>query len=150
MLSWQQKSTKSGPERYLIFGPNHILVTLRWDDGRSAGHENVSRRFFFFKGTGSFWKQIQIMTGSVKTNHVFLRKMFETNVTFWLQVTMKSLQILTNLKLKAVKRKNYQVYQLTLHFLLSIILHLFVKKPVKSYMRLQEQPIIQTLKNEDP
>ena len=47
MLSRQQKSAKNGPERYLIFGPNHILVTLRWDDGRSAGHESVCRRFFF-------------------------------------------------------------------------------------------------------
>ena len=30
-----------------------------------------------------------------------------TNTPFWLQVTMKSLQILMNLKLKAVKKKNY-------------------------------------------
>ena len=57
MLSREQKSAKNGPERYLIFGPNHILVTLRWNDGRSADHENVCWRFFsFFKGTyaGSF------------------------------------------------------------------------------------------------
>ena len=50
-----------------------------------------------------------------------------TNATFWLQGTMKSLQILMNLKLKAGKKKNYLVYQLTLHFLLSIILHLCKK-----------------------
>ena len=23
-----------------MLGPNHTLVTLRWDDGRSPGHEN--------------------------------------------------------------------------------------------------------------
>ena len=28
-----------------MFGSNHILVTLRWDDGRSPGHENVSPWF---------------------------------------------------------------------------------------------------------
>ena len=61
--------------------------------------------FFLFKGTyaGAFYKQIQIMTESVKTNRVFLRKMFKKNATFWLQVTMKSLQILINLKLKTVQ-----------------------------------------------
>ena len=36
------------------------------------------------------------------------------------------------------KKKNCYVYQLTLHFLLSITLHLFVKKPFKSCMPLQE------------
>ena len=41
MPSRQQKSAKKGSERYLMFGPNHILVTLRWDDGLSPGHENV-------------------------------------------------------------------------------------------------------------
>ena len=30
-----------------------------------------------------------------------------TNATFWLQVTIKPLQILINLKLKPVKKKNY-------------------------------------------
>ena len=34
MTSRQQKSAKKGSERYLMFGPNHILVTLRWVDGR--------------------------------------------------------------------------------------------------------------------
>ena len=43
MPSPQQKSAKNGPERYLILGPNHILVTLRWDDGRSPGYENACR-----------------------------------------------------------------------------------------------------------
>ena len=37
--SRQLKSAKKGSERYLMFGPNHILVTLMWDDGRSPGHE---------------------------------------------------------------------------------------------------------------
>ena len=41
MPSRQQKSAKKGSERYLIFGQNHILVTLRWNGGRSPGHENV-------------------------------------------------------------------------------------------------------------
>ena len=36
MPSWQQKSAKKGSKRYLMFGPNHILVTLRLDD-----HENA-------------------------------------------------------------------------------------------------------------
>ena len=55
MPSRQQKSTKIGPKKYLIFGPNHILVTLIWDDGRSPSHEDVCQ-WFFFKGTyaGSF------------------------------------------------------------------------------------------------
>ena len=34
MPSRQQKSAKKVSERNLMFGPNHILVTLRWDDGR--------------------------------------------------------------------------------------------------------------------
>ena len=54
-----------------------------------------------------------------------------TNYIFWLRVTMKPLQILMNLKLEAVKKRNYQVYQLTLSFLLSIILYLFVKNQSK-------------------
>ena len=37
----QQQSAKNGPKRYLMFGPNHILVTLSWDDGLSPSHENV-------------------------------------------------------------------------------------------------------------
>ena len=35
MPSRQQKSAKKGSKRYLMSGPNHILVILRWDDGRS-------------------------------------------------------------------------------------------------------------------
>ena len=49
MLSRQQKSAKNGPERYSIFEPNYIIVTWRWDDGRSAGHESICRWFFFSK-----------------------------------------------------------------------------------------------------
>ena len=41
MPSRQQKSAKKGSKMYLMFGPNHVLVTSRWDDGRSPGHENV-------------------------------------------------------------------------------------------------------------
>ena len=43
MPSRQQNPAKKGSERYLMFGPNHILVTLSWDDGHSPGHENVCR-----------------------------------------------------------------------------------------------------------
>ena len=39
---------------------------------------------------------------------------------------------------------------MTLDFLLSITLHLFVKNPVKSCMRLQELHVIWTSQNEDP
>ena len=45
MPSRQQKSAKKDSERYLMFGPNHVLVTLRWDGGRPPGHENVCRWF---------------------------------------------------------------------------------------------------------
>ena len=45
MPSRQQKSAKKGSKRYLMYGPNYILLTLMWDDGRSPGHENVSRWF---------------------------------------------------------------------------------------------------------
>ena len=41
MPSWQQKSAKKISKRLIMFGPNHILATLRWDDGRSPGHENA-------------------------------------------------------------------------------------------------------------
>ena len=34
MPSRQQRSAKKCSKMYLMFGPNHILVTLRWDDGR--------------------------------------------------------------------------------------------------------------------
>ena len=61
-----------------------------------------------------------------------------TNAVFWLHVTMKHLQILMNLKLKVAKKKIYEVYQLILNFLLSIILHLFMKKPAKSCKRLHK------------
>ena len=33
-----------------------------------------------------------------------------TNASFWLQLTMKYMQILMNLKLKAVKKKDYYNY----------------------------------------
>ena len=41
------------------------------------------------------------------TSNLFYMKAKLTNAIFWLQVTMKSMQIFTNLKLKAVKKKNY-------------------------------------------
>ena len=59
--SRQQKSAKKGSKRYLMFGPNHILLILRWDDGRSPGHKNVCRWFLnriscVFLGKYSKWK----------------------------------------------------------------------------------------------
>ena len=45
MPSRQPKSAKKDSKRYLISALNHILVTLRWDDGLSPGHENVCRWF---------------------------------------------------------------------------------------------------------
>ena len=41
MPSRQQKSAKKVSNRYLMFGPNHVLVTLRWDDGSSPGHKDA-------------------------------------------------------------------------------------------------------------
>ena len=35
--SRQLKSTEKCSERYLMFGPNHILITFVCDDGRSPG-----------------------------------------------------------------------------------------------------------------
>ena len=39
----QQKSAKKGSEKYLMFVPNHILVTLMCHDGPLPGHEIVCR-----------------------------------------------------------------------------------------------------------
>ena len=39
------KIRKKGFRKVYMFGPNHILVTLRWDDGRSSGHKNVWQWF---------------------------------------------------------------------------------------------------------
>ena len=45
----QQKSAKKGSETYLMFGPNHILVTLRSDDGRSPVTKMFKMEFKFSK-----------------------------------------------------------------------------------------------------
>ena len=39
------KIPKNGSKRYLMFGPKHVSVTMRWDDVRSPGDENVSQCF---------------------------------------------------------------------------------------------------------
>ena len=41
---------KKGLELYLMIGPNSVLGTFRWDDGRSTGHDNMCRLFFFTLG----------------------------------------------------------------------------------------------------
>ena len=41
MPSRQQQSAKKGSERYLLFGPYHILVIFRLDDRRSPGHTKM-------------------------------------------------------------------------------------------------------------
>ena len=72
MPSQQQKSANQGSERNVKFGANHILVTLRWGDGRSPGHENVGR-----------WFLIDAITGPVKSRKSCVsRKMFEIELKF--------------------------------------------------------------------
>ena len=70
----RQKPTKKGFERYLMFGLNHILVTLRWDDGRSPGHKNVCRWFLN--------KYKQLLRQSKLINRVFLGKCLKCNLKF--------------------------------------------------------------------
>ena len=45
MPSRQQKSAKKSSERYLMFGSNHILITLKWNHGHCPTRENVCRWF---------------------------------------------------------------------------------------------------------
>ena len=79
MPYWQQKTAK-GSERYLIFGPNHILITFRWDDGRSTDHECLS----------VVLKQIQLIIGSIKTIKSCVSwKMLEMEFTFSKLVKMR-------------------------------------------------------------
>ena len=49
MPSRQQKFAKKCSKRYLIFGTNHILATLRWDEGRYPGYGNVSRWLYLLR-----------------------------------------------------------------------------------------------------
>ena len=37
---------------YLMFGPNHILVSLSWDERHSLGHKNICR---WFSDTDNYW-----------------------------------------------------------------------------------------------
>ena len=68
------KIRKEGSKRYLKFGLNHILVTLRWDDGRSSGHENVCRWFL---------NRCKSLLGPSKLiNCVFLGKCSKWNLNF--------------------------------------------------------------------
>ena len=70
----QQKSAKKDSERYLMFGPNHILVTLRWDDGRCLGHKNACRWFLS--------RYQQLLGPSKLRNRVFLGKCLKWNLNF--------------------------------------------------------------------
>ena len=60
-----------------MFGPNHILVILRWDDERSPGHGNVCRWFLNICKPG-----ITLLGPSKLRNHFFLGKMFENEFRF--------------------------------------------------------------------
>ena len=57
-----------------MFGPNHILVTLMWDDRRSSGQENVCRWFL------NIYKQL--LDPSKSRNRVFLGKFSKWNSNF--------------------------------------------------------------------
>ena len=74
MPSRQQKSAKEGSERYFLFGPNHILVILMWDDGRFPGHENVRRWFLN--------RYRKLLRPSKLRNRVFLGKCTKWNLNF--------------------------------------------------------------------
>ena len=65
------------PKGYLMFGPNHILVTLRWDDERSPGHGNVCRWFLNICKPG-----ITLLGPSKLRNHFFLEKCSKMNLNF--------------------------------------------------------------------
>ena len=62
-----------------MFRPNHILVTLRWDDGLSPGHENVCRWYL------NNYKELLGL--SKLRNCVFLGKSSKWNLNFqnWLK-----------------------------------------------------------------
>ena len=77
-------------------------------------------------------------TSSSNLDAVMNKLQENTNNLFHMKADTDKCQISMNLKLKVVKKKNCWEYQLTLYFLLSIILHPFVKKPVKCCMCLQE------------
>ena len=69
----QQKSAKKSSKRYLMFGSNHILVTLRWDDGRSPGHGKVCWWFL---------KRYKKLLGPWNLgNRVFLGKCWKWNLS---------------------------------------------------------------------
>ena len=73
--SQQIKSAKKDSERYLMFGPNHILVTLMRDDRRSSIHENVCRWCFL--------NRFKLLVGPSKLrNRVFLGKYSKWNLNF--------------------------------------------------------------------
>ena len=80
MPSQQPKSAKKGSESYLMFGPNHILLSMRWNDGRSPGHEKVCR-WFLYK-----YKQLlapsKLRNRVVLGNRVFLGKFSKMKFRF--------------------------------------------------------------------
>ena len=62
----QQKSARKVPEMYLMFEPNHILVTLSWDQGPYPGHKNICQWFFS--------KEPTLDPSQIDTNNDWLRQ----------------------------------------------------------------------------
>ena len=73
MSSRQQKSARTGSERHLMLGPKHMLITLKWDRGRSPGHENICRWFL---------NRYKHLLGPSKQRIVFLGKFTKWNLNF--------------------------------------------------------------------
>ena len=70
MPTQQQQTAKKGPKG--IIESSSIFVTLRCDNGRSTGHENVSRYLFKEHYAGSFLNRYtQLLSPSKLRNHVF-------------------------------------------------------------------------------
>ena len=72
MPSWQPKFARKRSEMYSMLGPNHILIRMGW------------RTFpWSRKCLSEFFKQIQIITGSVKTKKSCVSwKMFKMEFKF--------------------------------------------------------------------
>ena len=74
MPSRQQKSAKKSSERHLMFGSNHILITLKWNHGHCPTRENVCRWFLN--------RCKQLLRPTKLTNRVFLGTCSKWNLKF--------------------------------------------------------------------